>query len=49
MLGRKQEINLQLTEIFDSSVLAFSLWFSHYLRSKVVPMFMPEAIEIPPF
>ena len=49
MLGRKQEINLQLTEIFDSSVLAFSLWFSHYLRSKVVPMFMPDAIEIPPF
>ena len=49
MLGRKQEINLQLTEIFDSSVLACSLWFRHYLRSKVVPMFMPDAIEIPPF
>ena len=49
MLGRKQEINLQLTEIFDSAVLAFCLWFSHYLRSQVVPMFVPEAIEIPPF
>lgn len=49
MLGRKQEINLQLTEIFDSAVLAFCLWFSHYLRSQVVPIFMPDAIEIPPF
>jgi len=49
MLGRKQEINLQLTEIFDSAILAFCLWSSHYLRSQVVPLFMPEAIEIPPF
>ncbi len=48
MLGRKQEINLQLTEIFDSAILAFCLWFGHYLRSQVVPVFMPDAVEIPP-
>jgi len=48
MLGRKQEINLQLTELFDSALLAFCLWFGHFLRSQLVPMFMPEAPEIPP-
>ncbi|MBE7496725.1 MAG: sugar transferase [Verrucomicrobiaceae bacterium] len=48
MLGRKQEINLQLTEIFDSAVLAFCLWFGHFLRAELVPVFMPDAVEIPP-
>ncbi len=48
MLGRKQEINLQLTELFDSALLAFCLWFGHFLRSEFVPVFMPEAVEIPP-
>ncbi|MFO1485232.1 MAG: sugar transferase [Verrucomicrobiaceae bacterium] len=48
MLGRKQEINLQLTELFDSALLAFCLWFGHFLRSRLVPVFMPEAVEIPP-
>jgi exopolysaccharide biosynthesis polyprenyl glycosylphosphotransferase len=49
MLGRKQEINLQLTELFDSALLAFCLWFGHFLRSELVPVFMPDAPEIPPF
>lgn len=49
MLGRKQEINLQLTEIFDSAVLAFCLWFGHYMRAHLVPVFLPDAVEIPPF
>ena len=49
MLGRKQEINLQLTEIFDSAILAFCLWFGHYVRAFLVPVFMPDAVEIPPF
>ncbi|HBJ87356.1 MAG TPA: sugar transferase [Verrucomicrobiales bacterium] len=48
MLGRKQEINLQLTELLDSALLAFCLWFGHFLRSEVVPVFMPEVEQIPP-
>ncbi len=49
MLGRKQEINLQLTELFDSALLAFCLWFGHFLRSELVPVFIPNVTEIPPF
>lgn len=49
MLGRKQEINLQLTELLDSALLAFCLWFAHFLRSAVLPQFWPEVVEIPPF
>jgi exopolysaccharide biosynthesis polyprenyl glycosylphosphotransferase len=48
MLGRKQEINLQLTELLDSALLAFCLWFGHYLRADLVPVFIPDAVEIPP-
>ncbi len=48
MLGRKQEINLQLTELLDSALLAFCLWFGHFLRSNLVPVFFPDAVEIPP-
>ncbi len=47
MLGRKQEINLQLTELLDSALLAFCLWFGHFLRANLVPMFFSEAVEIP--
>jgi exopolysaccharide biosynthesis polyprenyl glycosylphosphotransferase len=49
MLGRKQEINLQLTEIFDSVILALCLWFSHHLRDRVLPMFVSGLPEIPDF
>ncbi len=48
MLGRKQEINLQLTELFDSALLAFCLWFGHFLRSSMVPVFLSDVPEIPP-
>ena len=48
MLGRKQEINLQITELFDSALLAFCLWFGHFLRSELVPVFLPDVAEIPP-
>lgn len=48
MLGRKQEINLQLTELLDSALLAFCLWFGHFLRSEFVPVFIPDVSEIPP-
>jgi exopolysaccharide biosynthesis polyprenyl glycosylphosphotransferase len=47
MLGRKQEINLQLTELLDSALLAFCLWFGHFLRYRLVPVFIPDAAEIP--
>ncbi len=47
MLGRKQEINLQLTELLDSALLAFCLWFGHYLRYRLIPVFIPDAAEIP--
>lgn len=32
MLGRKQEINLQLNQILDSVLVAFAFWLSHTLR-----------------
>jgi exopolysaccharide biosynthesis polyprenyl glycosylphosphotransferase len=48
MLGRKQEINLQLTELLDSALLAFCLWFGHFIRADLVPVFMPGAEVIPP-
>lgn len=48
MLGRKQEINLQLTELLDSALLAFCLWFGHFLRADLVPVFFPDAVQIPP-
>ena len=47
MLGRKQEINLQLTELLDSALLAFCLWFGHFLRADLVPVFFPDAVMIP--
>ncbi len=47
MLGRKQEINLQLTELFDSAIIAFSLWFAHFLRSTLAPHFIEGLVEIP--
>ena len=47
MLGRKQEINLQLTELLDSALLAFCLWFGHFLRADLVPVFFPDAVVIP--
>ncbi len=49
MLGRKQEINLQLTELLDSALLAFCLWFAHFCRSVLLPHFWPDMVEIPSF
>lgn len=48
MLGRRQEINLQLTELFDSALLGFCLWFAHFLRASVAPHFWPDMVAIPP-
>jgi exopolysaccharide biosynthesis polyprenyl glycosylphosphotransferase len=48
MLGRRQEINLQLTELLDSALLAFCFWFAYFLRADFAPFFWPEMVEIPP-
>jgi hypothetical protein len=49
MLGRKQEINMQLTELTDSAILAFSLWFGHFLRARLALIFFPEWDVVPAF
>lgn len=49
MLGRRQEINLQLTQLLDSGLLGFSLWFSYYLRARLLPQVFPAWVEIPGF
>ena len=48
MLGRRQEINLQLTELLDSALLGFCLWFAHFLRSTLALYIWPDMITIPP-
>lgn len=48
MLGRRQEINLQLTQLLDSALLIFCLWFAHFLRSTVLSGTWPDLVEIPP-
>lgn len=49
MLGRRQEINLQLTELADSAILAASLWVAYVLRAYVLQSWFPELEIIPPF
>ena len=49
MLGRRQEINLQLTELLDSAILAASLWMSYVLRRYVLQHYFPSLEIIPPF
>jgi exopolysaccharide biosynthesis polyprenyl glycosylphosphotransferase len=49
MLGRRQEINLQLTELTDSGILAFFLWFAHYLRADLALRVFPTLDAVPPF
>jgi len=49
MIGRRQEINLQLTELTDSGILAFFLWFAHYLRADLALRYYPNLEALPPF
>ena len=49
MLGRRQEINLQLTELVDSAILAASLWLAYVIRAVVLQTYFPELEVIPPF
>jgi exopolysaccharide biosynthesis polyprenyl glycosylphosphotransferase len=48
MLGRRQEINLQLTQLLDSTLLIFCLWFAHFIRAHILPGIWSDAVEIPP-
>jgi exopolysaccharide biosynthesis polyprenyl glycosylphosphotransferase len=49
MLGRRQEINLQLVEIIDSAIVAASLWVAYIIRAYVIQYYWPDAEVIPPF
>jgi exopolysaccharide biosynthesis polyprenyl glycosylphosphotransferase len=49
MLGRRQEINLQLTELVDSALIAFAVWFSHFVRTRILQPVFPDMEVIPPF
>ncbi len=50
MLGRKQEINLQLSQILDSCLLVLACWVSHSLASILRPrMSWLGGAAIPPF
>ena len=50
MLGRKQEINLQASQILDSLLIALAFWICHSLRFyNPLGWFGPENIQIPEF
>src|SRR4051794_2742683 len=47
VLGRKQELNLQLNQLIDAVLLVFSLWCAHTLRAYLSQL--GSIIEIEPF
>lgn len=49
MLGRRQEINLQLNQLLDCGILAFSIWLAHWLRADVAEWLWPHLHPIPAF
>jgi len=49
MLGRRQEINLQLNQLLDCGLLALSIWIAHWLRSGPIQSLWPNLYPIPPF
>jgi exopolysaccharide biosynthesis polyprenyl glycosylphosphotransferase len=49
MLGRRQEINLQLTELVDSVIIAAALWIAYVIRVYIVQRYAPSLEIIPPF
>ncbi len=49
MLGRKQEINLQVNQILDSILIALVFWLSHSLHYWIRDRFFSEYGNIPPF
>jgi exopolysaccharide biosynthesis polyprenyl glycosylphosphotransferase len=49
MLGRKQEIDLKLNQLFDGIIVAIAFWLSHKLRFDNVGGIWPEEVKIPEF
>ncbi|HEY2574623.1 MAG TPA: sugar transferase [Verrucomicrobiaceae bacterium] len=49
MLGRRQEINLQLNELTDFCMLAFCLRLAHAIRAVLGPRLLPGIDDVPPF
>lgn len=49
MIGRRQEINLQLSQLLDCALLGISLWLAHWLRADVAREIWPRLDRIPPF
>ena len=49
MLGRKQEIDLKLNQLFDGIIVAIAFWLSHKLRFNNVGGIWPEEVKIPEF
>ena len=49
MLGRKQEIDLKLNQLFDGIIVAIAFWLSHNLRFNNVGGIWPEEVKIPEF
>ena len=47
MIGRKQEINLQLSQIIDSALIALAFWLTHALRFHLLPLYFPDLPPIP--
>ena len=49
MLGRKQEIDLKLNQLFDGIIVAIAFWLSHKLRFDNIGGIWPEEVKIPEF
>ena len=49
MLGRKQEIDLKLNQLFDGIIVTIAFWLSHKLRFDNVGGIWPEEVKIPEF
>jgi exopolysaccharide biosynthesis polyprenyl glycosylphosphotransferase len=49
MLGRRQEINLQLHQLLDMALLLGCFWLSHWLRATVIQAAIPTLIPISEF
>ena len=49
MMGRRQEINLQLNQLLDCALLAVGLWLGHWLRAAVVTYYWQGSHRIPEF
>jgi exopolysaccharide biosynthesis polyprenyl glycosylphosphotransferase len=49
MLGRRQEINLQLNQLADFMILAASMRLAHWLRAVLGPKLFPSLEDVPGF